>query len=490
MKKFLSILLAAMMVLAMTAAYAANHTIQVAADDERTYEILQIFTGDYSDGVLSNVKWGKNGTGETGSAVDEDLITALSAYNTNSYNDAQRLEAILTYVNSSEDAYATVTTGNPASVPAGYYLMREVIEEIPDNYVVSLFVVEVADDVTITPKAGTVEFNKKIKDLNDSTGEESGWQDSADYDIGDEVPFRLYGKLPANFNKFDTYYLKFTDEMEDSLTFNNDAKVYVDGNEVTTGFVVTPDADNHGFTVEFANVKNITGAGNNSEITVEFTATLNENAVIGNQGNMNKANMTYTNNSNGDGTGTATTDDDAVIAFTYKYVVNKVDQNGDPLKGAEFTLEKYNQTENKWDAIEVVKNDEGTVFTFEGLDDGKYRLTETTTPAGYNTIAVVTFNVTAGHTTDVEMSEFTYNGRTAILTSLNGTVDGLSEGEAAFTPDLTQGALSSDVENKSGATLPETGGIGTTLFYLIGGLMAAGSALTLVIRRRADADEE
>lgn len=490
MKKFLAILLAAMMLLAVTAAYAENCTISVASDDNRTYEILQIFTGDYANGVLSNVKWGANGSGTEGQAVEQSVLDALTAVSGNEYTDAQRLDAILNYVNTSSDPVKTVTKAEAATVPTGYYLMRETIETMPDNYVVSLYIVEVAADVVISPKAGTVDFNKKIKDTNDSTGETSDWQDSADYDIGDEVPFRLYGKLPMNYDKFDEYYLKFTDEMEDSLTFTKSSvKVYVDGTEVTTGFVVTADEDNHGFVVEFANVKNIAAAGNGSEITVEFTATLNENAELGKQGNMNKANMTYSNNPNGEGTGT--TKDDAVIAFTYQYVVNKVDQDGNPLEGAEFTLEKYDDKEKTWKAITVVKNDAGTVFTFEGLDDGKYRLTETDTPVGYNSIAAITFNVVGTHVAvDDAMKSFDYSGRTAILTALTGNVDTGSVGQATFASDVATGTLTSDVENKSGATLPETGGIGTTLFYLFGGLLAAGSALILVVRRRADADEE
>ena len=77
----------------------------------------------------------------------------------------------------------------------------------------------------------------------------------------------------------------------------------------------------------------------------------------------------------------------------------------------------------------------------------------------------------------------TISNSTAATEAATGTV-------AEFTITKDTGTLSTDVVNQSGATLPETGGIGTTLFYLIGGLMAAGSALTLVIRRRADADEE
>ncbi|MBR4080521.1 MAG: isopeptide-forming domain-containing fimbrial protein [Clostridia bacterium] len=495
MKKFLAILLAAMMLLAMTAAFAeetATCTISVNGDDTRTYEVLQIFTGDYANGILSNVKWGVNGSGTTGEPVEESVLNALTAVSGDAYSDATQVATIMNYVNTGVAAVAEVKAGTPATVPTGYYLMRETMETTPDNYVVSLYIVEVAEDVVITPKGnGTVDFNKKIKDTNDSEGTTTDWQDSADYDIGDAIPFRLYGKLPANYASFDSYYLKFTDEMEDGLTFNADSVVVkVDNTEITTGFTVVADEDNHGFTVEFADVKAITTAVAGSEITVEYTATLNENAVLGNQGNMNKANMTYSNNPNSEETGT--TKDDAVIAFTYQYVVNKVDATGNALPGAEFKLEKYDAATANWNTITVVKNDAGTVFTFTGLDDGKYRLTETETPDGYNDIPEIIFHVVGTHTAvEDAMTGFAYDGRTGILTALTGNLDSGSINKTAeFAGDAATGTVSSTIVNKSGASLPETGGIGTTLFYLLGGLMAAGSALTLVVRRRADAEEE
>ena len=153
-------------------------------------------------------------------------------------------------------------------------------------------------------------------------------------------------------------------------------------------------------------------------------------------------------------------------------IVNKVDGEGAPLTGAEFTLEKYNKETGEWEAITAVKNDEGTTFTFSGLDDGKYRLTETKTPAGYNSIAPIEFTITAEH--DVLADD-------PALTSLSGNA---TTGEITFTSSTAEGSLSTNVVNKAGSTLPETGGIGTTIFYVLGAVLVVGAGVVLVIKKR------
>lgn len=222
-------------------------------------------------------------------------------------------------------------------------------------------------------------------------------------------------------------------------------------------------------------------------ITVEYTATLNENAVLGSAGNPNEVYLEYSNNPNKSGEGnneTGNTPKDVVIVFTYKTVISKVTKNPDydpevegseeyiPLAGAEFTLEKYNKKTDKWEAITVVKNDEGTTFTFSGLDDGNYRLTETKTPAGYNTVDPIYFTITAEH--DVLSDN-------PALTSLSGNA---TTGELTFTPNTTNGSLSADVVNRAGVTLPETGGMGTTLFYVAGAGLVLVAVVLLITRKR------
>ncbi|MGM9974532.1 MAG: SpaA isopeptide-forming pilin-related protein, partial [Clostridiaceae bacterium] len=161
---------------------------------------------------------------------------------------------------------------------------------------------------------------------------------------------------------------------------------------------------------------------------------------------------------------------------------NKVDSDNKPLTGAEFRLDKfvanekgedtYNDMKGTWTPITAVKNQDGTVFTFAGLDDGEYRLIETVTPDGYNSIDPIYFTVTAEH--DVESNN-------PALKSLNGDA---TKGEIDFTDNLVDGSLSADVVNNSGATLPETGGMGTTLFYVIGGGLVLVAIVLLITKRR------
>lgn len=285
----------------------------------------------------------------------------------------------------------------------------------------------------------------------------------------------------------------FHDTLSKGLTYNNDAKVYIGGEE-TSGFTVTSTVNADGtttLTISCDDVKAL-GASNSSVITVEYTAKLKENAVIGSAGNPNEVHLEYSNNPNKSEEGdneTGNTPKDTVIVFTYKTIINKVTKNPDydpevegseeyiPLTGAEFTLEKYNKETDKWEAITVVKNDEGTTFTFSGLDDGNYRLTETTTPAGYNTIAPIEFTITAEH--EIESDN-------PALTSLSGNA---TTGEITFTSNTTDGSLSADVVNNAGATLPETGGIGTTIFYVLGTILVLGAGVLLVTKKRMNADK-
>lgn len=480
MKKLCAVVLSVIMAVVMAVpAFAAEETyIITAPDNGHTYEVYQIFTGSYAEGILSNVKWGQNGTGTEGEAVSSEIITELTG---TTGSDTEKLAVISKYVNLESNEFGTVAAGGTLNVPGGYYLIKDVdgaLEGKEDAY--THFIVEVVGNVTITPKADVPEFEKKVEDTNDTTGETSGWQDSADYDIGDKVPFQLKGTVADNYDDYKVYQFIFHDQESDGLTFDESSvKVYVDGNEITTGFrVESPAADGHTFDVIFDDLKAISSVHNGSVITVEYESTLNENAVIGSAGNPNTANLEFSNNPNDEQGGeTGETPDDKVIVFTFKTIINKVDGENKPLTGAEFTLEKKIKEDTAeggfhWEAVDVVKNDAGTAFTFSGLDDGDYRLTETVTPAGYNTIAPIEFTITAEHEVVSDNPS---------LTSLNGNA---TTGEIEFTPSVPDGSLSADVVNQSGATLPETGGIGTTIFYLVGGLLVVGAGILLITRKR------
>ena len=135
-------------------------------------------------------------------------------------------------------------------------------------------------------------------------------------------------------------------------------------------------------------------------------------------------------------------------------------------------------SDESWTKIDRVTVNEGqTTFTFTGLDDGTYRLSETKTPDGYNTIDPIIFTITAEH--DIESED-------PRLTSLNGDS---ATGEITFEAASEDGSLTTTVVNKSGAELPETGGMGTTIFYVLGAILVLGAGVLLIARRRTDSEK-
>lgn len=449
-----------------------------------TYEVYQIFTGDLADGKLSNVKWG-SATAKNGTAVTDAELKTVTDLASKSVNDNAQAtaNAIAAYLKSDAQPTATIDDTNPtAQVPSGYYLIKDKNNTVPDGQAATTYIVTVAGNVTITPKSDVPSFEKKLKDTNDTTGETSDWQDSADYDINDAVPFKLEGTVASNYADYDTYYFAFHDVEENSLTFNKDSvKVYVDDTEITSGYSVVTEGLTDGctFEVKFANLKAIDGVKAGSKIRVEYTSTLNENAVLGKHGNVNKAKLQFSNNpndsQNGETSPTGETPWDNVIVFTYKTVINKVDDKNQPLKGAEFTLSKKMEN-GTTTTVAVVKDSEGTTFTFNGLDDGDYVLTETKTPAGYNSIKPITFTVTANHTITWEGED-----RDTILTSLSGNA---ASGEITFTPTDDKSELDTSVVNKPGSSLPETGGMGTIVLYAAGAVLVIAAGVYFGLKKK------
>lgn len=208
-RKPASLLLALIMVFALaTTAFAAeNTTISAPEGSTRTYDVYQIFTGDLHEGVLSNIKWGKNGTGTEGTAVDQTTLDALAAVNGKS--NTEKLTEIQKYVKLDSEKFGTVFNGNSLTVPTGYYLIKD-NGPVNDGEAYSLYVVQVVGPTTISPKVGTTTSDKKVKDTNDSAANSTtDWQDSADYDIGDAVPFKLSATIAQDYANY-THGYKLT----------------------------------------------------------------------------------------------------------------------------------------------------------------------------------------------------------------------------------------------------------------------------------------
>lgn len=518
MKKLVGILLTLAMIVAMSVtAFAeegsAGSTCTITAPNNgHTYEIYQIFTGDLAGNVLSNVEWGANGNGTKGTAVDESVLNDLKSVNAEGKTDAEKLNVIKRYANipkENPNPVATVSGGHTTTVAAGYYLIKDKDGSVTGDDVYTTYIVKVVGNVEISPKGNKPTVVKKLKETNDTTGKTSDWQDGADYDIGDIVPFELTGTLPSNYADYKTYKYVFHDTLSEGLTYKNDAKVYVKNGEsetdVTNSFTV-----NFG-TITCNNLKDIEKVTitKDSKIVVRYSATLNEHAEYGKQGNPNEVYLEYSNNPNYTGAGenspTGQTPPDAVIVFTYKLDANKVEPNEEngttPLKGAGFTLFKIVPGTEAGTTLEnqigaEVKGTDMTKFSWLGLDAGKYVLRETTTPAGYNTAADIEFEIVGAYvaTTDTDgVASGTKPELTGLVVkdSSGNTISGDAETGATFTTtlDSTRSDISTNVVNRKGTNLPETGGMGTTILYVVGAILVIGAGILLVTKKRMNANK-
>ena len=521
-KKMMALAIAMVMVLSMSITVFAtpeNKNLTVPNEAGHTYEVFQIFTGDLANGKLSNVTWGENGKNKD-QLVPESVLNALAAIGS-STADPAKVDAIFTALGMAKTDLADgsafkkdVPAGTTLSVPTGYYIVKDKDNsQAGKDNAYSLLMIDVVGDVTLTAKMDTPEVFKKVTDVNDSTTTVEADQDSADYDIGDPVPFKLTATLAQNVSSYKKYHITFVDTLESgkfsaisALTIKVDgvAVANVTGyNASTAGYAgdVAPNVNGFTQTIEFTPAEGETflpASLNGKTVTVEFTATLGPNAAIGDAGNKNDVYLEYSNNPNDDQGGEeGKTPKDTVRVFTYRVTVEKVDENKNPLNGADFTLYKEvpagttgAQTGSaikagfdpsiKAGALDsnksyiVVALKEGTSaghsFEFKGIDDGNYVLVETYVPSGYNAWDAVAFTVTAKHETSSDDPK---------LTELSG--GDLGSGV------VSTGTIATSVENKAGSVLPSTGGIGTTIFYVLGAILTVGAGILLVTRRRMSA---
>lgn len=460
-------------------------TINNTGNTAHTFELYQIFTGVYTkkDNSLSNIQWGDGLTAAGKTELGDAAKKAGNIKDATAF--ANEVKTYLTNPTTSESV-AAGSSYKFDNLKAGYYLVKDVDGSQKDTAgTYTSYIVQVIGSVTQDTKLDVPAVVKKVKDTNDSTGVTPDWQDSADYDIGDTVPYQITGTIPSNIDKYETYMYAFTDTMSKGLTYTKgNAKIEIGNTDVTSSFEETVTSNTDGSTTvtwSCGDLKKISGVTLNKDmkVVVNYNCTLNKDAVLGSAGNPNTVYLTFSNNPNQGGDGeTGKTPEDKNIVFTYKVVVNKVDKDNKALAGAEFTLYKVkadNTSETVGAPYTLTGNAENdaTIFTATGLDDGTYVLKETKTPAGYNTIADQYFTVTAEHNTDSADPK---------LTSLSG--DALTGSVITFTADKDAGSLTTNVVNEKGANLPSTGGAGTRMLYTAGVILLAAGLILIVIRRR------
>ena len=280
---------------------ATKYQITVPETDTHTYDAYQIFKGDLNDAgtVLSNITAGsdfkeKNAAGTNGA----DLTAAQAAEKiaTGTYaDDTAKLKAIQAFANLTT-VYGSVSKDAPLFAEPGYYLFKDKDSTAGKNDAATLFIVKVVGNQEIERKANQPSVEKKVQDTNDSDGSTSDWQDFADYDVNDRVPFQLTATLPtdaADFAAYKTYKLVFHDSQSEGLTFNKDITVkYGDKVVSSDSYTVDTTGLNEGETFrvtinDVKTVKNTDGqpiavtAG--GKFTVAYSSTLNEKSIIGAQ---------------------------------------------------------------------------------------------------------------------------------------------------------------------------------------------------------------
>lgn len=494
MKKLVSIILALAMILALNIpALAANVTI--GTDATRKYDGYQLMTlttslKNENDGCANgvhnkdcyNYAYTINGAAylevlvnainKDGIDTEQEVIDYIEKNIENNSDEMNDLAKAIYDEIKAKSIPGTRITGNDATdLAQGYWLFADVTTIEDGAYDATSFIMVKTngqDDITITPKFGLPTVKKEVKDVNDTTGVTSDWQDSADADINDKVDFKLTATLGDYFDSYEKYTLIFHDEMSDYLeldtaSFIVTAKNGNDSLDITNKYSIKYDlADDCDFEIIFENINNINGITKNTVFEVEYKATLKTGATFK---NTNEVTLEYSNNPY-DENSTGTTSDDVVV-YTYNLTIDKKadSKTGPALKGAGFTLFKMYGTEERQIGNELVGGDM-TQFVWNGLDDGTYVLKETTTPDGYNTMAPLTFTITADNTIDEVV--------TLTSTKLDNTL---------MTTNNTTGAISDIVVNNAGTVLPETGAMGT-MWLIFGGAMLATLAGVFMITRK------
>ncbi|RSX55059.1 Gram-positive pilin backbone subunit 2, Cna-B-like domain-containing protein [Bifidobacterium dolichotidis] len=444
---------------------------------------VYLVNATYKDAIISAIN-AINGDAAAPS-TDAQIISFLTT-KLNSSNVSQFATAFMSYKPAPTPTIAATDATKPISAQVGYYLLNQTVQGADTGKTISRFMVDTlgAAPLNVTLKNGTVSISKKVKQ-NTANTDNATWANDADYGLGETVPFQLTGTLPSTYDNFSTYLYTFTDTLPAGLTLvpgSEQVEAITNGQstDITKDFTVSP-ADNQvsgaPFTMSCANLKTIAGLTADSQIVVTYNTTLNSNATVGNPGNINKANITFSSNPNvNDASQTETTPEATATVFTYAAQLKKLFQDAsgktvDTPTGdmPQFTMYASNGTTKVSGPVTVATNGD---FSFNDLDTGTYVLKETHTPAGFNTADPITFTITATHGTDASTGA--------------PTISALTVSQQGWTANANAGTISGTILNVKGGLLPSTGGMGTTLFYVFGSLLVAAAVAGMVfaLRRR------
>ena len=521
MKKTIQKLMAALLAVAMVCAMA----IPAFADTEsirehHSFKAFQIFKGNVNDASeISNVEWG--------SCIHDyhDFLAKLKDDSTLRipFQDADSLQKVLDVMKDwtpSDDnsiafarfvcnyLYPTAdadpqpfipTSGDVVQIPndgAGYYLIVDTTDfsSGDDYHACNSFLLNVTQapwNLPITPKVEKPSVKKEVYDNLDGTSNEAGFGSSADHAINEEFQFKLTATLPASYENdraydyYEKYTVTFHDTLSAGITFDRWDTVVINngGSDITIPREkYIRDVSGQNLTLNIDNVKSCApelNLNNGATITVTYTAHLNDNAFVNTANdatdNKNSVYLTYSNNPKNN-TSLGKTPKSEVCVYTYQLNNTKRAESADgaPLKDVGFCLysdeacahkvELYKEgdfyfpikdaTDKK--AVEEMYSDKDGKFNIKGLDAGTYYVRVTSPPTDYSACADTRIVISATH------DEYNVN--------LDGST------------------LSTTIINKKtgGITLPSTGGIGTTIFYVVGGGLMVAAIVLLVTKKRME----
>lgn len=525
--------------LSVSAAIGDNSITVKAGNDKMTHSAVaayQVFAGTYNDADsnLTITGWG-DGINVTAfiTAIKADA-TIGSSFAGEITNDAAGAQAVADIVgkwtdNSDEaNAFAKLAVANAATksgtysegvisgIADGYYVMADesaatATDPTGSAFTLGLLQVVGGENVEVTTKIDYPTVVKKVQedDKTDDGGYGAGFNDVADWDANTDVPFKIIATMPSNIDEYDHYYMNFTDTLDD--TFGNPENIVVTAGTKTlvkdTDYTIT--ANGNDMNIVIMDLKGVDGLTVNDKttVTVTYTAKLNVSganlAIIGRNGQENKVKLEYSNNPNKTGDGSSAPDDtgetpeDKVIVFTYELDITKIDgATKATIENAQF---KLGNDKNQWATVNedgyftgwvdneasatVLKSDANGIFKVIGLDDGSYKLKELNWSEEYN-IPETAFEAVIDANTLFTQDD--YANASAALIELTGSVNGKDDTGA----NADDGIVAGTIENNKGTTLPSTGGIGTTLFYVGGGCVVALAGVALITKKRMNNRED
>ena len=515
-------------------------TIENVEGNTTEFQGYQIFKADVDSGKVANITWANDSVekavkgvikkedkfyaGKTAQDAADWITNKVTGTNETTRVAPDNIAYKIADAVDGLTASATTTSKTASGLAHGYWLFVTKTDtiEVGEAGTSPIFTVVGNTPVKITEKTGIPTVEKKI--VSDADSKE---HDAADSQIGQDVTYNLYGTIAENYDKYNTYLYKFSDQISKGLTLQEGAKVYLyenttaakgdlaraKGADITTQFnEVTAAAATDGsktMTWTCTNLKNVDGVTKDSCIVVSYKARVNGDAVVaGTEGNDNAVTLYYSNNPMSDKYGE--TQPDTVKDYTYGLKINKVDLGTEAaLENAQFTITtngdeknvdaKYVQADGTLSDTKIVltTNKKG-VITLTGLDAGTYTVTEVSAPDGYTTVEPFTFEI---------KPTMTANDPNAGLTDLTGelktsqadkVIAGLTDGESGDNKltmkadsEKTDGIFNITVGDTKQVGLPLTGLNGVTFTWSAGGaVLCIGVAHLIRSRKQAEESEQ